>query len=89
MPREIGMNPKKFGKLANHKQKKWKLPLPNYIEKLYFKHFGKSRPETVKSIEQVVKDINRKKEEIKLRKKQQKEDQGNDLQNMNITTGYT
>ena len=26
MARELGMNPKKFGKLANHKQEPWKAP---------------------------------------------------------------
>ena len=46
-------NPKKFGKLANHKQEPWKLPLPNFIEKLYFKRFKKDLPEVVKSIEQI------------------------------------
>ncbi len=35
MARELGMNPKKFGKLANHKQEPWKLPLPDFIEELY------------------------------------------------------
>lgn len=35
MARELGMNPKKFGKLANHKQEPWKLPLGEFIEKLY------------------------------------------------------
>ena len=56
MAREIGMNPKKFGKLDNHNQEKWKAPLPQFIEKLYFKHFGKERPDTEKSIEQMVKE---------------------------------
>ena len=28
MARELGMNPKKLGKLDNHKQERWKLPLP-------------------------------------------------------------
>jgi len=26
MSKEFGMNPKKFGSLANHKQEKWKAP---------------------------------------------------------------
>ncbi len=43
MARELGMNPKKFGKLGNHKQERWKLPLPQFIEHLYFKHFGKAQ----------------------------------------------
>jgi hypothetical protein len=55
MARELGLNPKKFGKLANHRQEPWKLPLPQYIEHLYFKHFGKETPENVASIEERVK----------------------------------
>jgi hypothetical protein len=37
--RELGLNPKKFGRLANHKQEPRKLPLPIFIEELYFKRF--------------------------------------------------
>jgi len=61
MARELGMNPKKFGSLANHNQEPWKLPLPQYIEHLYFKHFGKERPETVASIEDRARQIAAKK----------------------------
>jgi hypothetical protein len=43
MARELGMNPKKFGKLDNHKQEPWKTPLPIFIEDLYFKRFGKDK----------------------------------------------
>lgn len=32
MAREMGMNPKKLGKLASHKQEPWKAPLPQFIE---------------------------------------------------------
>lgn len=56
MARELGMNPKKFGKLNNHKQEPWKAPLPIFIEDIYFKRFGKNRPDNVRSIEQMVKD---------------------------------
>jgi len=56
MARELGLNPQKFGGLANHKQEPWKLPLPDYIEELYFKHFNKRSPDVVRSIEQMVKD---------------------------------
>jgi hypothetical protein len=35
MARELGLNPKKFGGLANHKQEPWKVPLPEFIEELY------------------------------------------------------
>ena len=56
MARELGMNPRKFGSLANTKQEPWKLPLPDFIEELYFKHFKKNQPDNVRSIEQMVKD---------------------------------
>ena len=55
MARELGMNPKKFGKLANHKQEPWKAPLSDFIESLYFKRFGKRQPDQVRSIEQLIK----------------------------------
>jgi hypothetical protein len=51
MARELGMNPKKLGKLDNHDQEPWKIPLRQYIESLYFKRFGKQRPDVVLSIE--------------------------------------
>jgi len=52
MARELGMNPRKLGKLDNHHQEPWKLPLPTFIEELYFKRFGKERPDVVLSIEE-------------------------------------
>ena len=63
MARELGMNPKKFGSLANQRQEPWKLPLPDFIEECYYKRFKKKRPDHVLSIENHVKEINRKKEE--------------------------
>ena len=65
MARELGLNPKKFGSLSNTKQQPWKLPLPEFIEEIYFKHFKKRVPDNVKSIEQMVKDKARKKAEEK------------------------
>lgn len=62
MARELGLNPKKLGSLANHYQEPWKLPLPEYIEHLYFKRFGKKMPETVISIEDRAKQIAAKKQ---------------------------
>ncbi len=50
MARELGMNPKKIGGLANHKQEPWKAPLPNFIEDLYFKRFKKEKPENIQSL---------------------------------------
>ncbi|MEM9462293.1 MAG: hypothetical protein AAGF11_49525 [Myxococcota bacterium] len=52
MARELGMNPKTLGKLDNHTQEPWKLPLPLYIEHLYEKRFGRERPEQVQSVEE-------------------------------------
>jgi hypothetical protein len=51
MARELGMNPKKFGKLNNHKQERWKSPLPAFIEELYFKRFSKEMPVDCRPIE--------------------------------------
>jgi len=53
MARELGLNPKKLGKLDNHRQEPWKLPLPALIEQLYRKRFGKDRPDVVLSLEDV------------------------------------
>ena len=52
MARELGMNPAKLGKLDNHAQEPWKLPLPRFIEELYVKRFGKTTVEAVMSIEE-------------------------------------
>jgi hypothetical protein len=52
MARELGMNPNKLGKLANHRQESWKAPLPEFIEDIYFKRFGRERPAVVVPIGQ-------------------------------------
>ena len=65
---ELGLNPKKFGKLANHRQEPWKLPLPDFIAKLYVKRFGKTKPDPVKTIEQMAAAEAAKKQAKKLRK---------------------
>jgi hypothetical protein len=51
MARELGMKPKKLGKLDNHDQEPWKAPLSEFIEHLYLKTFGRDRPEVVTSVE--------------------------------------
>jgi hypothetical protein len=38
--------------------------LPEHIEGLYFKHLKKSRPDCVRSIEQMVREYRRKKQEL-------------------------
>ena len=76
MARELGMNPKRFGGKANHKQEQWKAPLPVFIEDLYFKRFRKECPDNVRSIEQMVKDKKRKqteRKEHKLKRRQETE----------------
>ncbi len=61
MARELGMNPKKLGKLDNHDQESWKAPLPQFIEHLYFTRFGRERPEVVMSVEERARAQNAKK----------------------------
>jgi len=68
MARELGMNPKKFGKIANEKQEPWKAPLPAFIEGIYFKRFGREPPVDVKSVEEVWRAKEKKKEEQRKRK---------------------
>ena len=51
MVHELGLNPKKFGGLANTRQEQWKLPLLEFIEELYFKRFGKRQPDVVKKLD--------------------------------------
>ena len=73
MARELGMNPKKFGKIANHKQEPWKAPLPDFIEALYFKRVGKNQPDEVKSIEQLYAAKEQKKAEERARQQLRKQ----------------
>ena len=40
MGQELGLNPFKLGKIANHKQEPWKAPLGVFIESLYEERFG-------------------------------------------------
>ena len=56
MARELGLNPKKLGGMANHGQEPWKMPLPEFIEHLYQARFGKGAPDDVRSIERRVKE---------------------------------
>ncbi len=73
MARELGMNPKKLGGLDNHRQERWKLPLPVFIEELYRKRFGRARPEVVLSIEEHARQREKKraeKREARLRRRE-------------------
>lgn len=53
MARELGLNPKKFGGLGNHRDEPWKEPLPQFIEEIYLKRFKKAKPDLVRTIEEV------------------------------------
>ncbi len=68
MARELGMNPKKFGKLANHKQEQWKAPLPDYIEHLYEKRFRKQSPSDARPLEVIDAEKKKRKAQNKLNK---------------------
>jgi hypothetical protein len=72
MARELGMNPRKFGKLANHKQEPWKAPLPVFIEQCYRKRFGKAQPDRVISIEERAQEIAIRKAEKRERRQRAK-----------------
>jgi hypothetical protein len=52
MARELGLNPGKLGKISNHRQEPWKAPLPQFIEHLYLKRFGRDRPQVVTPAEE-------------------------------------
>ena len=67
MARELGMNPHKLGKLDNHDQQPWKMPLREYIEHLYFKRFSKERPDVVLSIEELDESKKARRREAKLK----------------------
>ena len=47
MARGLGVNPKKFGGLANHRPEPWKLPLPECIAECSLKRFHRERPTKV------------------------------------------
>lgn len=73
MARELGLNPRHFGKLANQHQETWKTPLPQFIEELYSKQFGKTAPDKAMSIEESSKEVEHKKIARQQRKQQPSE----------------
>lgn len=52
MARELGLNPKKFGAIANHRQEPWKLPLAQFIDACFQQRFDHKQPLDVRSIEE-------------------------------------
>ncbi len=72
MARELGMNPRKLGKLDNHRQEPWKAPLPIFIETIYFKRFKKERPDKIRTVEETAAAHAAKKRAKKLAKQAKK-----------------
>lgn len=48
MAKELGMNPKRFGKYTGNPSEPWKEPLGQFIEKCYQKRFGDREPPVFK-----------------------------------------
>ena len=65
MASELGLNPNKLGKIDNHTQETWKVPLPQFIEEIYYKRFKREAPETVKSLKQIMAEQEKKKKELR------------------------
>jgi hypothetical protein len=76
MARELGLNPKGLGKLANQDREPWKQPLPDFIVRLYMKRFGRERPETVRTIEEMAAAKQEKKQAKKIAKAGRLEEKG-------------
>ena len=74
MARELGMNPTKLGSVDNHRQEPWKAPLPEFIESLYFKRFGREQPGIVVSIGQRARQLRQQKADRKATKTARRSD---------------
>jgi hypothetical protein len=68
MARELGLNPKKFGSLANHDQQPWKAPLGEFIEDIYYKRFKREHPDLLLSVEDRFAQENAKRKAKKIEK---------------------
>ncbi len=68
MARELGLNPDKLGKIDNPEQETWKAPLPQFIERIYFKRFKREEPATVRSLKDIIADDKARKEKKKKEK---------------------
>jgi len=78
MARELGFNPKRLGGKDNHRQEPWKMPLREFIRHLYFKRFGKERPDLVVSIEEKVRRDSEKKARKREAKRQRRQSGGDE-----------
>ncbi|WP_417748333.1 hypothetical protein [Rosistilla oblonga] len=70
MARELGLSPKRFSNYADRKDQPWKLPLPEFIEALYEKQFGRVAPEVVQTIEAMAAEHQARREAKKLAKQE-------------------
>ena len=68
MARELGMNPRKLGRLVPSTSQQWKASLPEFIAHCYEKSHGRRTPETIRSLEQIIKDDAKRKEAKRERK---------------------
>ena len=76
MARELGLNAAKLGQLDNHRQEPWKLALPQFIEEIYLKRFGKTAPDAVISIEERARLEHEKKEARRVARRQRATETG-------------
>jgi hypothetical protein len=83
MARELGLNPKKLGKLANEDQEPWKMPLSQFIGHLYRKQFRRECPVVVMPIEEKVEMDRRKKLARREKKRADSKENGDDLRKGN------
>jgi len=51
------------------KQEPWKAPLPEFIEHIYEKRFGKTHPDDIRSIEAKINEKEKRKAKVELGKK--------------------
>ena len=79
MARELGLNPDKLGKIDNHRHEPWKVPLPQFIEDIYFKRFKREQPETVRPLKQILKEMEFKKKLQKEKKEEQSKQRSHDM----------
>lgn len=73
MARELGMNPRKLGGIDNHRLEPWKAPLPEFIQHLYRKRFGRDTPPDVRPLEERARDAAAKKAARKAEKRARRE----------------
>jgi len=72
MARELGLNPKNFGKLSNINAAAWKAPLPEFIARCYRRAHKCDQPAEVRTLEQIILDRQAKKAAQKERKAQRR-----------------